>query len=79
MASPDGVIVAVTVAVWPAGIESMVDLSKSTFQFVGGVALIRTFVIGAVPSFEMTICCSVAVPAVPWLLNTWSGVVNDIW
>ena len=62
---PDGLIVAVMLAVPVGSIESIDGLSKVTVQPVGAWKVGFTLVSGAVPVLVTMNCCCVPVPADP--------------
>ena len=72
-------IVAVIVAVSPAGMAGIVSGEVVTSQLVGGVAVSATSVIGAVPVLAISKACVVADPAEPLADRTSFGVdsVNE--
>ena len=78
MASPVGVIWAVTVSVAPGAIDAIVAGSNVTSQLVGVLADGLTSVIGAVPELVMVSWKVRALPALAVVDSTWSGVDTDI-
>src|SRR5215203_362539 len=74
MASPDGVTVALTVAVSFAAMVGMVVGSKVTSQPLGGVAVTATPVSGAVPVLVTSKEMAVGPPAEPLAERRSSGV-----
>ena len=65
---------AVTFWVAPASTDGIVAGSNSTFQLVGALADMATFVSGAVPSLVTVSWKSFTEPAFADVDSTWSGV-----